>query len=323
MSRFYGFSLLVIVFLAGCVPLDVTQPTTTPVVGVVDASVELIRQDMYLRLTQQSIENERIEAGARMTATQQVIDATATQQVRSDNAIATERSAEATQQVWQVTVMAAQAADTATAQANATAAQAMVLGTTATVQAAGTATAVEQTQQAPIVAAKSTAMFAQARQTEIELQKSTATMWVSAWGGWVFAVVVIVIAAFVIWKKSQVGVIPTDSNGRPQMVVINQGGQKILVSPSLMASPMLAISNQGGSMPMLVNENFQKETTHGAQIIEAVRSLPPGYNRQGLSLAGGLTGPQQAGSVNIQVVQPGQLDGIRHELDAKLTEEDE
>jgi hypothetical protein len=281
-------------------------------------------------LTQQSIENERIEAGARMTATQQVIDATATQQVRAENAQATQQSAHATQQAWQVTVQAGQAFDAATAQADreqktataiveGTATQMAVVATTATVQAQATQAAFEQTQQAPVVYAQQTAVFAQARKTEIELAKSETTMWVSAWGGWVFSLVVILTALFVIWKKSQIGVIPTDANGKPQMVVINQGGQKILVSPGLMPAPMLSVTRDGATMPMLVDQAFQEKTTHGAQVIEAIASLPPGYNRQAMGLAGGLSAPT-GGSVNIQVVQPGAVKGWLDDVEGQITE---
>lgn len=333
MSRYFGFRssitrivITALLVLTGCGEMAAYQPTATPtpgVDGVGDAAVAMIEQQMYSQLTQQAIENDRIEAGARSTATQQVIDATATQQVRNENAQATAQSAQATQQAWQVTVSAAQAQDTATAQANATATERAVLATTATVQAAATATSVYQTQQAPVLFAQQTALYAQAMQTEIELKKSTATMWVSAWGGWVFAVVVIILAGFVIWKKSQVGVIPTDQNGKAQMVVINQGGQKILVSPALMPAPMLTVSRDGASMPMLVDQAFQEKTTHGAQVIEAIANLPPGYNRQAMGLAGGLAAPGAAGSVNIQVVQPGQMGDYRREFEAKLLEEDE
>jgi hypothetical protein len=329
MSRYFGFSraniwiAFVLLALTGCGQMAAPQPTATPttgVDGVGDAAVAMIEQQMYSQLTQQAIENDRIEAGARSTATQQVIDATATQQVRQENAHATAQSAQATQQAWQVTVSAAQAQDTATAQANATATERAVLATTATVQAAATATSAQATQQAPMLFAQQTAIFAQARKTEIELQKSTATMWVSAWGGWVFALVVIVLASFVIWKKSQVGVIPTDQNGKPQMVVINQGGQKILVSPSLMPAPMLTVSRNGASMPMLVDPAFQEKTTHGAQVIEAIASLPPGYNRQAMGLAGGLAAPNGAGSVNIQVVQPGAVQGWLDDVQGRVSE---
>ena len=339
MSRFYGFRwcfVLVVFLLAGCGDGLAAVPTVTPtpVGGIVDAGVDLIRQDMYLRLTQQSIENDRIEAGARMTETQQVMDATATQEQRNKDAQATAQSAQATQQAWQVTVQAGQAFDAATAQAareqatatavvQAAATQAAVMAMTQKAESHATEIARQETQQAPVMYAQQTAVFAQARKTEIELAKAETTMWVSAWGGWLFALVVMGLAGFVIWKKSQIGVIPTDQNGKPQMVVINQGGQKFLVSPGLMPAPMLTVSRDGASMPMLVDQAFQEKTTHGAQVIEAIGSLPPGYNRQAMGLAGGLSAPTGNGSVNIQVVQPGQLENIRHELDAKLIEEDE
>lgn len=167
MSRLLFFSLILALGLTACA----SEPTPSPtaVSGVGDAAVVMIEQQMYSQLTQQAIENDRIEAGARMTATQQVFDSTATQQVRIENGQATEQSGQATQAAWQVTVDAGKAFDAATLQAasaqgtataivQGTATQMAVLGTTATVQAAATATAVEMTVQAPIVAAKAAAL---------------------------------------------------------------------------------------------------------------------------------------------------------------------
>lgn len=342
MSRRYVFSLFVLFLLMGCG--GTPTPTSTPVSGVGNAAIELIQQDMYIRLTEQAVENERIRQAAIMTATQQIVAATATQQAHQENIQSTRRAEGATQQAWQVTVAAGRAQDQATqqaaiAQASATASSAAV---TATQQAEATqmayavatdqsyrfatATSAWQTQQAPVVHAQATALFAQARKTEIELQKATATMWVSAWGGWIFAAVVTVVAIFVTWKKSQVGVIPTDQNGKAQLVVINQGGQKILVSPGLMAAPTLTMTKIGASMPMLVDPALQERVTHGAQVIDAIRSLPPGYNRQAVGMAAGLTNSQAAPAVNIQVVQPGQVNGWLEDVTGQMSaqvEEDE
>jgi hypothetical protein len=109
------------------------------------------------------------------------------------------------------------------------------------------------------------------------------------------------------------------------MVVINQGGQKILISPDRMAAPTLMMSNQGTTMPMLVDEAQQQRVTHGAQIIDAIRSLPQGYSRQAVGMAAGMTG-QQAPAVNIQVVQPGQVNGWLDDVTGQMSaqvEEDE
>ena len=191
---------------------------------------------------------------------------------------------------FQVTVAAAQAFDTATAQAQGTATQAAseqqatatqmaVIGLTATVEAKATAVAEQKTQEAPLIWAKQTAVYAESQKTQIELQKTQATMWVSAWGGWFFALVVLVVAVFVIWKKSQIGVI-TDENGRVRMMMINQRA----LQPDLMFGPVLDFSQKNVvTAPALgVSDEFQRQIAHETKVVEAVRALPPGYQRQAL-----------------------------------------
>ncbi|MCX6067202.1 MAG: hypothetical protein NT121_15850 [Chloroflexi bacterium] len=297
-------------------------PTPTAVDGAINAGVVLIQQEMYLRLTQQTIDNQRIEAGARATATQQVLDATATQQRYTNDLQATQRAEAATQQAFQVTVAAAQAFDTATAQAQGTATQAAraqqatatqlaVIGLTATIEAKSTAVAEQKTQEAPLIWAKQTAVYAESQKTQIELQKTQATMWVSAWGGWFFALVVLVVAIFVIWKKSQIGVI-TDENGRVRMIMINQRA----LQPDLMFGPVLDFSDKNSvTAPALgTSDEFQRQIVHESKVVEAVRALPPGYQRQALGLAGGMA---QKPAVNIQVIQPGET-GIISQWDADI-----
>jgi len=284
--------------LASCGVQPTPIPTPTPGLDAIEAGVQLIQQDMYLRLTEQAVNNQRIETSAKMTATQQVIDATATQQRYNQDVRSTQQAATATQQAFQVTVAAAQAFDTATAQAQGTATQMAVNGITATVEAKGTAVAEQKTQEAPIVWAKQTAVYAESQKTQIELQKTQATMWVSAWGGWFFALVVLAAAIFVIWKKSQIGVV-TDENGRVRIIMINQRA----LQPDLMFGPVLDFSNkQTVTAPALgVPEETQRQIAHETKVVEAVRSLPPGYQRQALGLAGGMV---QKPAVNIQVIQP-------------------
>lgn len=329
MNRLFVFSIVALL-LTSCGGAGTATPTA--VSGIGDAAVELIQQDMYLRLTQQAIDNERIETGAKMTATQQVINATATQQTHNENARATQRADSATQQAWQVTVEAGKAQDAATAQAassqatataewKATATEAAVIVATEKANANATATADYKTLQAPIVSAQATAIYVQTKKTEIELQKTQATMWVSAWGGWVFAIVAMAAAGFMLWKKSQVGVVPTDNNGRMQMVIINDNGRKVLVRPDVMAGPALEISKIGSSMPQLVAPEIQREVTHGAQVVEAVRSLPPGYQRQALGMAAGLT-PQNGAQINIQVVNPNNVSPVLDEVEGGLLDGD-
>jgi hypothetical protein len=257
-----------------------------------------------------------------MTATQQVIDATATQSRFNADSQATQRAASATQQAFEVTVSAAQAFDTATAQAQGTATQTAheqhatatgmaVVGLTATVEAKATEVADKKTQEAPMLWAKQTAVYAESQKTQIELQKTQATMWVSAWGGWVLAFVVLVVAVFVIWKKSQVGVI-TDENGRVRIVMINHRA----LQPDLMFQPVLDFSDKNMvTAPALgISDELQRQVVHETKVVEAVRSLPPGYQRQALGLAGGMA---QKPAVNIQVIQPNET-GIISQWDADI-----
>jgi hypothetical protein len=308
-------------FLTACSGSE-TTPTPTAVVGAANAAIALIQQDMYLRLTQQAIDSQRIETGARMTATQQVFDATATQARYEDNAKSTQRAEYATQQVFSVTVEAAKAYDTATAQAQGTATQAAseqhgtatqmaVFGLTATVEAKATSVADQKTQEAPLIWAKQTAVSAESQKTQIELQKTQATMWVSAWGGWFFALVVLVVAIFVIWKKSQIGVI-ADENGRVRVIMINQRA----LQPDLMFGPVLDFSQKNTvTAPALgVPDELQKQIAHETKIVEAVRALPPGYQHQAMGLAGGMA---QKPAVNIQVIQPNET-GIISQWDADI-----
>jgi hypothetical protein len=321
MNRRSLFSLCLTICLAACG--SASEPTPTPTaIGVVDAGVLLLQKQMEIQVTQQAIENLRIENGARLTATQQVIDVTATQAQKAVEAQATRRAESATQQAFQVTVAAAQAFDTATAQAQGTATQAAsvqqatatqlaIIGLTATVEAKATETADKKTQEAPLVWAKQTAVYAESQKTQIELQKTQATMWVSAWGGWILALVVVVVAVFVIWKKSQIGVI-TDENGRVRMIMINQRA----LQPDLMFGPVLDFSDKKVvTAPALgISDDFQQQIVHETKVVEAVRSLPPGYQRQALGLAGGMA---QKPAVNIQVIQPSET-GLISQWDADI-----
>lgn len=328
MNRRLSFSLLLagllfLLSLSGCGESAFSPPTATPSptdIGISGAVVQLLEQEAYIRLTQQSIDNQRIQMGAIMTATQMVIDATATQQARSENATATERSAQITAQVWQVTVDAAKANDAATQQSQATGTAVYHQGVTATVAAGATATTEYKTQMAPIWRAEEQAAEARARKTEIELRQAQATEMVDAW--WLYILVFVLAIAFLyyLWKKSQVGVI-IDERGRLRLVMVGQTA----LNPDLMFRPVMDFRNERITAPRLdVPDDTQRQITHEAKIVDAIAMLPPGgYNRQGVGLLGGMVNQNQPGAVNIQVVQPGQMDGIRRELDAKLSEEDE
>jgi hypothetical protein len=315
------FSLCLALFLAACG--SASEPTPTPTaIGVVDAGVLLLQKQMEIQVTQQAIENLRIENGARLTATQQVLDVTATQAQKAIEAQATRRAEASTQQAFSVTVAAAQAFDTATAQAQGTATQAAsvqqatatqlaVLGLTATVEARSTEVAEQKTQEAPLIWAKQTAVYAESQKTQIELQKTQATMWVSAWGGWFLALVVLVVAVFVIWKKSQIGVI-TDENGRVRVIMINQRA----LQPDLMFGPVIDFSDKKAvTAPTLgVSDEIQRQVTHETKVVEAIEAMPPGYQRPALGLAGSLA---QKPAINIQVIQPSET-GLVSQWDADI-----
>ena len=338
--RTFFSNLILAIFLTSCGVGATPMPTVTPTaqgIGISAAVVDLLEQEAYVRLTQQVIDNKRVETSARLTATQMVFDATATQASYEDNAKSTQRAEFATQAAWQVTVSAGKVQDEATqqaasaaaaqarleitntAQAQATATQMAVIALTATVEAKSTEIADEKTQEAPLVWAKQTAVYAESQKTQIELQKTQATMWVSAWGGWVFALVVLVVAVFVIWKKSQIGVI-SDENGRVRVIMINNRA----LQPDLMFGPVLDFSRKNVvTAPALGSSaELQRQIVHETKIVEAVRALPPGYQRQALGITAGLS-PQQAGpQINIQVVQPERLGPVLDEVEGHLLDTD-
>lgn len=334
MSRrlIFRIGLILIVFLLTACSGEAATPTPTAVQGVANAAVALLEKDMYLRLTEQSVNNERIETGARMTATQQVMDATATQARHEENAQATRRAEAATQASWQVTVSAGKAYDAATAQAaeaataqaylhatstaeaQETATQQAVIGLTATIEAKATEQAGKETREAPMLFAQQTAVFAEAQKTVIELQKMQATMWAMAWGPIILIVVALLAGLFYLWKKSQVGVIQ-DENGRVRLVMID----KRALQPELMFDPVIDFSERNGVMvPKLgVAEDIQQQIVHETKIVEAIGRLPPGYQRQALGLAGGMS--SAAPAINIQVVQPGNIQGWMDDVQGQIS----
>jgi hypothetical protein len=301
MNQRYVFSVLMLL-LTACA----AEPPATP-----DPMVAMIQGEVVARMTERYVEQENIKAQAQATATALIGGITATAQ-----------SSEATRQAWAVTVQADQARDTATAQAQATATQQAVMGMTATLQAQGTATAAYGTQQAPFVAAQSTAVAAQAADATLKLQTNQAQWWWWTYG--MPLVFISVIAAFLyfLWKKSQFGTVPTDDNGRPQIMVVEIGGKKTIISPSLMGAPVIELGRDGALMPaMLADMAMQERITHGAQVVEGIKSLPQGYQRQALGMAAGMTQPAGGNpQINIQVVQPHQIAPVLDEVEGGLLE---
>ena len=307
---------LLMVFLAGCASQPGQQSDATPSpagMSAGDAAVKLIEQDMQFKLTQQAVDNARIEQAARMTATQQVVDALATSEAQRV-------SISATNQAWQVTVQAAQSHETATAAAQATSTQQANERATQQVYQSGTATADWKTQQAPIISAQQTAVAAQALSADLAAQRARMTNGVLAWGPWLIAALAISVAAFVIIRKSQVGTIQPDENGLMPGVVIFHNGQKQLILPDRMFSPVLTLDQQGVSAPALTDPERQEGTTRRAQAVQAINALPPMQQQRGTSLMNQIFNPVQA-RPGIEFVENGQISGWIEEAENKLGQE--
>lgn len=256
-------------------------PTATPGMDAVSAGVQLIQQDMVLRLTQQAIESQRIETGARLTATQQVLDATATALRHAEEAQQTQVASAATRVVWNVTVAAAKAQDEATAQANniqgtstaaaqATGTQVAVLGITATVVAAGTATADYKTQQAPIVEAQNRELAARVQSAELAAERERMTNNVMAWGPWVGFAVALVAAIYFARQYLRVRAFKPDERGDAPYLVID--GVKVL---DLDAMPGALLNLKTQTAPQLTSPENAAQIKARDQFIDLnTRGLP-------------------------------------------------
>jgi len=328
MKKIITLLMFFMLFLTACSADETATPT--PEMGVGDAAVKLIQEDMKLRLTQQSIEAARLETGARMTATQQVMDATATEQRHNENSQATRQAAAATQRVWDVTVQAGYAQDTATAEAKAAAATAteqahgtaVALGylhATSTAQIQATERTVKATQDQASWSAQATAQSAQAESAQLAADRERMTNGVMAWGPWLIALVAMAVAAFAIIRKSQVGTVERDENGMMPGVMIFHKGQKMFVSPDRMFAPVLNFGRQGVTAPQLVDMERQEGATRRAQAVEAINALPPQAQRQGMGLMSQTF--NEVTSKRIEVLGQEQLGGWIEEAESKLSEE--
>jgi hypothetical protein len=318
------------VLVTACSAATPPTPNPTAIDGALNAWVELQAQGQYIQLTQQVIDNERILLGTKMTATQQVIDATATQAQHRENIQATQQANSATQQAFQVTVAAAQAADTATAQARAveqtstaqaqaTATQWAVIGTTSTAEAKGTQQSAQATLDAPAVAARNESLRIQTEKAKLELENAKSNAWWGTWG-WVLAAIAIFLAlGWYFFKKSQIGVI-TDGDGKVRLIMIKDRA----LQPGLMFNPVLDFTGKtGASVPSLgVPDELQRQVVHERSIVDAIHELPQGYPRQALGMAAGLSTPQNP-AVNIQVVQPGQVQGWLDDVQGQIAQHEE
>jgi hypothetical protein len=326
MNRPLLFSLLVMATLTACA--GNATPSATPITDAGGAAVALIQQQMFSNLTQQAIDNQRVQEGAKMTATQQVRDATATQSAHEEAVRMTQRADSATQQAWKVTVAAAQAADAATAQAkidektataeyHATATQGAMIVATERANNGATATSDYKTQQAPIEDAKKKALDIETKKAELELKRAQDTYWLSAYGGWFFALLVAIAAGFVIWKKSQFGVV-LDENGKVRIVMI---GKRALL-PELMVNPVADFSSKDKvTVPDLgVNAETQSRQAHERNVVDAIAALPQGYPRQAVGLAGGMMGQPGGAQINIQVLSADRMNPVLDEAEGGLLE---
>ncbi len=329
MSRYSIGSLALLIFLAACGAAP--TPTSTPISGAGEAAVALIQQQMYSSLTQQAIDNQAIQEGARQTATQQVVNSTATQQAHYEAAQATKRADSATQQAWQVTVsaaktadaagtQAAQAAATSTKEMQSTATAQQFLRETSTAEALATVTAEYQTAQAPIVAARATALDIETKKAALALRRAQDTYFLSAYGGWFFALFLAVAFGFFLWKKSQIGII-ADESGKVRVVMIG----KRALQPELMANPVLDFTDPARVFAPVagISEEAQLRIVHAAKVVEAIGNLPSGYSRQALGMmAAGLTGQNSSPQVNIQVVSGGSVAPVLDEVEGGLLDDE-
>lgn len=309
--------LMAVMLLSGC---GGGRPTPEPTdIGALAAGVQLIQQDMVLRLTQQAIENERLETSAKMTATQQVLDAAATRQAHQEQLQMQKTAGAATEQAWSVTVEAAHAHDTATAQAQGTGTAQALIGLTATVAARQTDVADQRTKEAPAIDAKNKALAAQAESAQMAAEREQMTNGVIAWGPWVIVLIVLGVASYVVYRKSQIGTIDRDQNGMMPGVVLFHKGRKMLVSMDRMFAPVLELGRDGISAPRLTDDEHQEGTTRRAQAVEAINALPPQAQKQGMGLMSQTF--NTASRPTIEVMEAGAVRGWVDEAENKLGEE--
>jgi hypothetical protein len=92
------------------------------------------------------------------------------------------------------------------------------------------------------------------------------------------------------------------------------------LNPDLMFRPLIEFAKNGATAPLLGTSDMdQRQVTHEAKIVNAIQALPPGYPKQGMNLVGGMTGAQP--SVNIQVIQPGQMSNLHKDFDEQIAGE--
>ena len=246
MKRKFIYSLMLLLFfiLAACgtQPTPQATPTLQQDPGTGALVVQMLQQNIAMQATQQAMGQAIAANEARITATQMAVMATVTEQARIDQQAMIRSEATSTERVWEVTQQAA------------------IVQATSTAAAQATSGSISATHEAAAWNAQATAQAAQAENAVIVLQKTQMTYGVTAWGPWVIALLALMAAGYVIWKKSQVGVIPTDASGRYQVMVVEHNGQKTVIMPDRMASPVLALRDDV-SAPMLTDTETQKAAT--------------------------------------------------------------
>jgi hypothetical protein len=328
MKKILAFSLALFALMFSSLACNLStatpKPTATPEFG--KRLEGAANNQVAVFETQQAEDLLMDRITSRMTATQAVLDGIATREQRDRDAVATKNSSAATQQVLQITLEAAKTQDfltqqagdaksTSAAMAQGTAMQMAVLGITATVEFNRTATAEYNVKQAPIEAAKIRALNAQADSAELARDREAATNWLQAYGPWLFAFCCLAALAFVMIKKSEVGVI---QNGRGDVELVKVGRR--MTKPSLMILPVLQFDKDEVTAPELgVPMDVQSKQAHESNVVAGIANLPQWAAQQAKSLLSGLT--SQAPGVQIQVLQPGQMGSVRDELEQALAEE--
>jgi len=323
----YIFLSLAILMLTACGAESTPNAIPTNEMGVSDAVIRLVEQGAIQQVTQQAINNARLEEQAAQTATQAIAGGTATARAETQNRQATAQVALETKRVFDVTVEAAKlheaqtitVADnraTSTVEAQKTSTQMAVTGITATVAYQGTAMSAQKTQQAPIDEAKLKALNAEAASAQLAYERELATNSFTAWGPWVFAFACLVALGFVLIKKSEVGVIK-DGQGHTELVKIG----KDVIKPANMERPLIHLGKLGATSPDLgVTADIQRQSTREANTVAGIRALPQWMQQQAKTFLGDMMGSRAPG-VQIQVLQPGQMGSIRGELEEQLAGE--
>lgn len=274
----YLFLFLVLAALSSCA----TEPSTP---NPAEVSMTMLADQVNAQATQVKLESV-------FTITAQVVNATSTQQAMFLQATGTQQArldaqstadqkradAQATSEQARQDAQATQQridADATQAQArrdmDATAEQAR-LNVQSTQQAAGTATAGVYTMTAMPFAM--TLMSNEVQMSNLQVQQQVeknTPQWVIPY---FVAVVSICAAALYVYRYSRVREVK-DDDGAIQVLVLD--GNRVL-RPQLMPGPVIEISKEEVTMPMLTDHAEQSKVTERAQMVEAISSIPSSPN---------------------------------------------